>query len=547
MAGGEAAPGASPSAPPTAAAAPSCSTCASAASRLRPSTPPRSPSRPAAPSAGTVTCDPDGPLVAEVVRTSSDQYVGRVSIVRVFSGTLRPRRAGARLGPLLRLLRRRLRPRGPRRGRADRRPGAPVRPAPGAGRARGRGRHRLDRPAEPRGDRGHAVQPGPAAGAQARGRCRPRCCPWPSRRCRAPTRTSCPPRSRRLRAEDPSLRIEQNAETGQVVLWVMGEAHAEQALDRLRSRYGVAVEPRDVVVPLRETFAVAREGPRPAREAVRRPRPVRHLRHRGRAAAAGRRLRVRRQGGRRRRTPAVHRLGGEGRARPDGARRQPRATRSWTSGSPSPTARRTASTPPTRPSRARARWRCARPPTRRDSRCSSRTTRWRSSCPSEHVGSVMSDLSARRGRLLGTEEGERRAHRGAGRTCPRPSWSATRSTCAATTHGAGTFTRSFAHYEAMPDDLASEVGASAVGGVRAAEHGRDGTGVRRRAGPRSCPWRRCRGRTGRRGRRRGGPATRAASSPAARSIRRRRARRRRRRPSPRWRRRRRSGTTTACR
>ena len=58
----------------------------------------------------------------------------------------------------------------------------------------------------------------------------------------------------RLAAEDPTLRIEQNPETHQIVLWCMGEAHAGVVLDALSRRYGVAVDTVELRVPLRETF-----------------------------------------------------------------------------------------------------------------------------------------------------------------------------------------------------------------------------------------------------------------------------------------------------
>ena len=76
--------------------------------------------------------------------------------------------------------------------------------------------------------------------------------------------------------------------------------------------------------------------------------------------------------------------------------------------------------------------------------------------PEEHVGTIMSDLSARRGRLLGTEPGED------GQTAVRAAVPQTELLryavdLRAATHGTGTFTRTFAHFEPMPEDLAREV------------------------------------------------------------------------------------------
>lgn len=64
----------------------------------------------------------------------------------------------------------------------------------------------------------------------------------------------------RLVAEDPTMRLEQNPETHQVVLWCLGEAHRDVALERLRSRYGVRVDAVAHRVPLRETFGAKATG-----------------------------------------------------------------------------------------------------------------------------------------------------------------------------------------------------------------------------------------------------------------------------------------------
>jgi elongation factor G len=64
----------------------------------------------------------------------------------------------------------------------------------------------------------------------------------------------------RLVAEDPTMRLERNAETGQLVLWCMGEAHVDVLLDRLANRYGVAVDSVPLRVSLRETFATPSKG-----------------------------------------------------------------------------------------------------------------------------------------------------------------------------------------------------------------------------------------------------------------------------------------------
>ena len=197
-----------------------------------------------------LSCDPQGPLLAEVVKTTSDPYVGRISMVRVFSGTLRPDAIVHVSG----------------HGRADR------------GHADHDQDERVGALTSPLGKLQRSVAQcaagdicavaklvSPETGDTLSDKDRPLLMErWANPEPLLPVAIQAKSKAdedkmsqalSRLVAEDPTLRLENNAETRQLVLWCMGEAHSDLLLDRLSSRYGVAVETTTLRVPLRETVA----------------------------------------------------------------------------------------------------------------------------------------------------------------------------------------------------------------------------------------------------------------------------------------------------
>lgn len=197
-----------------------------------------------------ITCDPAGPLLAQVIKTTSDPYVGRISLVRVFSGTLRPDStvhvSGHYLGD-----------RGHDEHDEDEKIGALTSPL---GKAQRTISHAVA------GDICAIAKLSKAAtGDTLSSKDDPLLIrPWEMPEPLLPIAVVAHAKAdedklsqglTRLAAEDPTLRIENNRETHQLVLWTMGEAHADVLLDRLRSRYGVAVDQVDLRVPLRETLA----------------------------------------------------------------------------------------------------------------------------------------------------------------------------------------------------------------------------------------------------------------------------------------------------
>ncbi|MFN8167234.1 MAG: elongation factor G-like protein EF-G2 [Candidatus Nanopelagicales bacterium] len=197
-----------------------------------------------------ITCDPAGRLCAEVVKTTTDPYVGRVSLVRVFSGTLLPDQTVHVSGHFA-----------PDRGHedhdVDERVGALSSPLGKTQRTVGKA------------VAGDLVAVAKLTRAETGDTLSDKddpllVEPWIMPDPLLPVAIVAHSKADddklatslgRLVAEDPTMRLERNAETNQLVLWCMGEAHVDVLLDRLRNRYGVAVDPVPVRVSLRETFA----------------------------------------------------------------------------------------------------------------------------------------------------------------------------------------------------------------------------------------------------------------------------------------------------
>jgi elongation factor G len=203
---------------------------------------------------GSVSCDPEGPLVAEVVRTTSDPFVGRLSLVRVFSGTLSPdtplhvsghlqqfashhvdahpdHDSDDRVGPLSAPL------------------GDETRPKPYA-------------------IAGDLVLVSKLAAAETSdtlsNKAQPALVePWLLPEPLLPVALHATSRGdeekmasalQRLVAEDVTMRLEHNAETHQVVIWAMGPAHVDKLLTALRENWHIQVQVEPVRTSLRETF-----------------------------------------------------------------------------------------------------------------------------------------------------------------------------------------------------------------------------------------------------------------------------------------------------
>jgi elongation factor G len=204
---------------------------------------------------GDVSCDPAGPLVAEVIRTTSEPYVGRLSLVRVFSGTLTPDTSLHVCGHLQQFAFHHVEAHADhdvddeRVGPLSTPVGDETRPAS----------HAVAGDIVLVSKLGAAETSDTLSTAERPALIEPWLLPEPL----LPVAIHAASRAeeerlasalQRLVAEDVTMRLEHNAETHQIVLWAMGPAHVDKLLTALRETWHVQVEVEPLRTSLRETF-----------------------------------------------------------------------------------------------------------------------------------------------------------------------------------------------------------------------------------------------------------------------------------------------------
>ena len=204
---------------------------------------------------GPMSCDPEGPLVAEVVRTTSDPFIGRLSLVRVFSGTLSPDTPLHVCGHLQKFAPHHAEGH-PDHDSDDERVGPLSAPL---------GDETKPKPYAIAGDlvlvsKLSAAETSDTLSSKARPALVE---PWLLPEPLLPIALHTISRGdeekmasalQRLVAEDVTMRLEHNPETHQVIIWAMGPAHVDKLLTALRESWHIQVDVEPVRTSLRETF-----------------------------------------------------------------------------------------------------------------------------------------------------------------------------------------------------------------------------------------------------------------------------------------------------
>jgi elongation factor G len=187
----------------------------------------------------TLSVDPTGALVVQVFKTLADPFVGKLSYFRVFSGTLASdsrvfnvnKNAEERLGQLFMM-----------RGK-EQSPVAKVQ----AGDIGAVAKLTVTVTGDTLCDRGapyrmpEIVYPEPLYSAAV----------FPKTKADLDKLGA---GLTRLTEEDPTLRVERNTETGEIIMSGMGESHVQIAARRLAQKFGVDIETAVPTIPYRETI-----------------------------------------------------------------------------------------------------------------------------------------------------------------------------------------------------------------------------------------------------------------------------------------------------